>query len=60
LPGQQFGEQGLDEVVKMINLLELAATVLIELAFAGQDVQLLEQFDGLLGFDLGNGYYGFS
>ena len=43
----EFIEQWFDEVVKVVNLLELAAAVLVELALAGQDVQFLEQFDGL-------------
>jgi hypothetical protein len=47
--GQGFGEQGLDELVQVIDLLQLAPAVLVELAVAGQDVQFLEQFDGLAG-----------
>ena len=50
---QRFGaiQQRLDELVEVIDLLELAPGVLVELAVAGQDVQFLEQFDGLPGTD---------
>ena len=36
----------------MIHLLQLAARVLIDLAVDGQDVQRLEQLDGLAGADV--------
>ena len=51
--GQCFGQQRLDELVEVIDLLELAPAVLVELAVAGEDMELLEQLDGLLGADLG-------
>src|SRR5690606_18496951 len=51
--GQGLGQQGLDELVQVIDLLQLAPAVLVELAGAGEDVQLLEQLEGLLGTDFG-------
>src|SRR5690606_11340752 len=51
--GQSLGQQGLDELVEVIDLLQLAPAVLVELAVAGEDVQLLEQLEGLLGADFG-------
>ena len=39
---QHFRQQWLNEVEKMVNLLELATTVLIEFAIARQNVQFLE------------------
>jgi hypothetical protein len=47
-------EQRLDELVEVIDLLQLAPAVLVELAVAGQDVQFLEQFNGLPGADFRN------
>ena len=38
-----------NELQQVIDLLELAPRVLIEPPIAGQDVQLLEQLDGLAG-----------
>ena len=46
---RHFIEQRLDELVQVVDLLELAPRVLVELAVARQDVQLLEQLDGLTG-----------
>ena len=43
----QVLHQLFDELVEVINLLELAARVLVELAVARQDVQLLQQPHGL-------------
>ncbi len=52
-----FIQQWRNELVQVIDLLELATCVLVELAFARQDMQLLEQlyrlaraqlFDGLI------------
>ena len=51
LPLLQFAEQGFDELEQVIHLLEFAAAVLIHLAVARQDVQFLEQLDGLAGPD---------
>lgn len=53
--GGQFGEQGFDEVVEVVHLLQLAPGVLVEFAVPGQDVQGLEQFDGLFRADFGDG-----
>jgi hypothetical protein len=50
----EFGEQRLDEVDEVVDLLQLAPAVLVELAVAGQDVQFLEQFDRLLRPDFGD------
>ena len=47
-------DQRLNELVQVVNLLELAARVLVQLAFARQDVQLLEQLNGLAGTQLVN------
>jgi hypothetical protein len=44
----------------VIDLLQLAPRVLVELAVAGQDVQFLEQFDGLPGADFRNGNGGIA
>jgi len=55
---QCFLEQWLDEVEEVVNLFELAAAVLIELALAREDVQLFEQRGRLFGADfvfLGHG-----
>lgn len=38
-----FFEQRLDELVQVVHLLELAPRVLVDLALAGEDVQLLQQ-----------------
>ena len=46
-PCLQILQDLLDESVEVIDLLELAPRILVELAFAGQDVQLLEQLDRL-------------
>jgi hypothetical protein len=48
-PGDELGSSWFDELVQVIDLLELAPAVLVELAVAGQDVQFLEQFDRLPG-----------
>ena len=45
----QGSEQLFDELVQVIDLLEFAPRVLIELALAREDVQRLEQLDGLAG-----------
>jgi hypothetical protein len=52
--GDQLGEQWLDEMEQVIDLLQLAPAVLVELAVAGQDVQFLEQFKRLSGPDFGD------
>ena len=44
---RQFAQQLLDELEQVVDLLELAARVLVEPAFAREDVQFLEQFDRL-------------
>jgi hypothetical protein len=46
---RQFQQQLFDELVEVVDLLELAPRVLVELAVAGEDVQMLEQGDGLAG-----------
>ena len=43
----QLQQQLLDELKQVVDLLELAPRVLVELALAGQDVQLLEQLQRL-------------
>lgn len=45
-------QQRFDELEQVVDLLELAAAVLVHLAVAGQDVQGLEQFDRLAGADV--------
>lgn len=45
-------EQRFDELEQVVDLLELAAAVLVHLAVAGQDVQGLEQFNRLAGADV--------
>jgi hypothetical protein len=42
-------KQRLDELEQVVDLLELAARVLVHLAVARQDMKLLEQLDGLAG-----------
>ena len=49
----QFKQQLLDELEQVVHLLELAARVLVELALAREDVQLLEQLHRLAGAHLG-------
>jgi hypothetical protein len=49
-----LGQQRFDELVEVVDLLELAPAVLVQLAVAGQDVQFLEQFERLLRPDFGN------
>lgn len=58
--GFQIVEQRLDELRQMVDLLQLAPAVLIELAVTGQDVQFLEQFQGLARADFrgeGDGFF---
>ena len=43
--GHHFGQQGLDKMIEVIHLLQLAAAVLIDLAVARKDVQRLQQLD---------------
>ncbi len=45
----QIFQQRLDELEQVIDLLQLAAAVLIHFAVARQDMQFLQQFDGLVG-----------
>ncbi|MPM70542.1 hypothetical protein SDC9_117497 [bioreactor metagenome] len=52
--GFRIFEQWLDELIEVINLLQLAARVLVELAVARQDVQFLQQINGLAGADFRN------
>ena len=47
LTGLEFAQGFLDEPKQVVDLLELAARVLVELALAGEDVQGFEQLDGL-------------
>ncbi len=51
--GGQLQQQLFDELEQVVDLLELAARILIELALAGQDVELLEQLDRLAGAHFG-------
>jgi hypothetical protein len=44
---QHVVHQRLDELHQVVDLLELAAAVLVQLAVAGEDVQFLEQLDRL-------------
>ena len=48
----QLGQLLFDELHQVLNLLELAARILVQPAIAGQDVQGLEQFDRLAGAQL--------
>lgn len=48
-------EQGLDELGEMVDLLELAAAVLVEFAVAREDVQFLQQFERLARLDFRDG-----
>ena len=50
-------QHGFDELKQMINLFEFAAAVLVELAVAGEDVQGFEQFDRLVGVDVGGVFF---
>ncbi|MNV58101.1 hypothetical protein D3C71_1504610 [compost metagenome] len=50
--GRKVCQQGLDEVEQVVDLLELAARVLVQLSVAGQDVQLFEQLYRLAGSKL--------
>ena len=47
----QIQQQLFDELVEVVDLLEFAPGVLVELALAGQDVQLLQERDRLAGAD---------
>ena len=47
--GAEFFQEGRNELVEVVHLLELAPRVLVELALAGEDVQRLEQFQALTG-----------
>ena len=49
----QFEQQFFDELEQVVHLLELAPGVLVELALAREDVQLLQQLDRLAGAHLG-------
>jgi ribosomal protein S12 methylthiotransferase accessory factor len=49
--GAEFLQQGFDELVEVVDLLELAAAVLVHPAVAGEDVQLFQQFGRLAGLD---------
>ena len=40
-------QQRLNEIEQVVHLLELAARVLVQLSFSGQDVQFLQQLNGL-------------
>jgi len=58
--GRDFLQQRCDELVQVVDLLELAPRVLVELALAGEDVQLLEQLDGLARPEFFNDLDGFG
>jgi hypothetical protein len=47
-------KQRLNELVQVVDLLELAARVLVQLAFTRQDMQFFEQLNGLAGAQLFN------
>ena len=49
----QRQQQWLDELEQVVDLLEFATRVLVELALPGEDVQRLQQFDRLAWPDLG-------
>jgi hypothetical protein len=49
--GLDLLQQRFDELEQVIDLLELAPAVLVHLAVARQDMEFLEQFDGLAGAD---------
>ena len=51
---QHVIEQGLNKIYQMVNLFELAAAILIQLAIAREDMQLLEQLYGLIGANFWN------
>ena len=59
---QRLLQQRLDELQQVIDLLELAPRVLVQLALARQDMQLLEQLDRLAGAQFGqlflDGFFG--
>ncbi len=44
---RQLAQQLLDELEQVVDLLELAPRILVEPALAGEDVQFLQQLDGL-------------
>ena len=48
-----LGNDFLDELHQVLDLLELAARILVEPAIAGEDVQLLQQLDRLAGAQFG-------
>ena len=48
----QLQQQLFDELEQVVDLFELAPRVLVELAIAGEDVQLFQQLDGLARTDL--------
>ena len=54
LAGKGVVQQRLDELVQVVDLLELAPRVLVELALPREDVQLLEQVNRLAGAQLFN------
>ena len=47
----QFIQQGFDELIEVIDLLELATRILIELSLTGQNMQRFEQINTLTGFE---------
>ena len=47
----QFIQQRLDELIEVIDLLELATRILIELSLAGQNMQRFEQINTLTGLE---------
>ena len=49
--GHDLPQQRFDEVVQVIDLLQLAPAVLVQPRVAREDVQFLQQFDGLAGPD---------
>ena len=58
---QHFLEQRLDELEQVVDLLELAAAVLVEFAVARENMQLLQQLDRLSGTNIvffGRCFYG--
>ena len=54
---QHLIEQRLNKIHQMVNLLKLAAAILIELAIHRENVQRFEQRDRLVWFDFGDWFH---
>lgn len=55
---EQFVQQGGNELIEVVYLLEFAAAILVEFSVSGQNVQRFEQFDGLFWQDIWNRGHG--